>query len=115
MTHVLTVETVIPGVGPKAIGTDVSSADFCDGTWQWLLRQGHIKSMAEIIAEADAATGFEASRNTDTLTRVTALLSTEGKMRKKAIGQKLSLSLQDLTGVLTPANGITESGGFYEV
>jgi hypothetical protein len=56
-THVLLSDCIISELGRCEAGSMISATDTHSSTWDWLLRQGFLKSVAEIEQEADSEAG----------------------------------------------------------
>lgn len=131
-THVLMQDCIVSQFGRVQAGFELSEGDVDPSTWAYLERNGMLKSIESIVADADAndapapivseepseqlgsadnedgETDSIVSDNTAVIDSVRKLLS-EGKMQLKTIGQQIGIAEEIIAPLLTEANGFTKN------
>jgi hypothetical protein len=135
-THVLMQDCIVSQFGRVQAGFEISQGDVDSLTWSYLERNGMLKSIESIVADADAndspapvvsdeppaQTGEESDPTGDEDSELDSIVSddasvisaikmllSEGKMQLKTIGQQAGIAEEVIAPLLTEANGFTKN------
>lgn len=98
-THVLTSDVIITEIGRCEAGTMLSESDVLPSTWPWLQERNFLKSVEDIVREADEADGSESETTIDSED------DTEDGESETTIDDQLDEAGSDDTQATKPATG----------
>jgi hypothetical protein len=130
-THLIMQDCIISQFGKVSAGFEISESDVDPNTWKYLERNGMVKSVDSIVADADAneaavsdvaetsttaetdgeseSTDGESSEPDEGIIMAVKQHLTEGKLQLKTLVQQTGISEDVLVPLLTEENGFSKN------